>query len=229
MPTPSYAAAAQPFVPRSGLPWEVRPRSFSSWWDTMALIIGSPTRAFLQMRQYGGLGSPIMFSVWGIGMPMALILLLLLPIVLLVAFAVGSEEGPGTGFAIAGIGTLGLLMLFVVNVFITATITALIIAAVYHVCLIVVGGARQGYETTFRVFSFVQGAMFPLGLLLALVPFGGLIHVVWSIVLLILGLSRAHEIPGERATFAVLLPYGVCCALGFGLFVVIMIAGAMHG
>jgi hypothetical protein len=230
MAATSYAAAsaAQQFVPRSGLPWEVRPRSFSSWWDTMALIIGSPNRAFTQMRQYGGLGSPIMYSIWGIGLPMGVIMLLLSPILILVAIGVGSEEGPAAGFAIAGIGALVALAIFILNVFITATIGAMIAAAVYHVCLIIVGGARQGYETTFRVFSFVQGAMFPIGLVLALVPAGGLIHAVWMIVLLILGLARAHEVPGEKATFAVLLPYGACCVLGIGVFVLMMVAGSMQ-
>jgi len=206
--------------PRSGLPWEVQGLRFRTWWETMSLVLGQPSLAFSMMRQAGGLGNPILFNLWGFGAPLMALALLAIPVVLVIAI-IGANKGEPA--AAAGIAVGVMLALFValaLYILLVVTIGAIIGSAVIHVCLLMVGGAKQGFETTFRVVSFSQGAIAPVGLLLGCVPYlGALIHMVWIIVLTIIGISKAHEIPGGKAALAVLLPAGVCVGLTIGLVI----------
>ena len=71
-----------------------------------------------------------------------------------------------------------------------------------------VKGARNGFEATFRVVAYGYSANIFL-----VVPFcGGLLAGVWAIILYIIGLREAHETTGGKAALAVFLPVVVCCA-----------------
>ena len=95
-------------------------------------------------------------------------------------------------------------------------------SGILHLCLLIVGGAREGFEATARVYSYAMGSTS----LFQWVPIcGGLIGLIWSLVLQIIGLSRAHGIGGGRAAAAVLMPLALCCVLG--VVVVVMFAGAI--
>jgi hypothetical protein len=107
-----------------------------------------------------------------------------------------------------------LLPLFVV-------IVLFIGSGIVHLCLMIVGGANQPFETTFRVFAFSQGSAGPL----QIIPIcGGVISGVWALVCNCIGLARAHETDTGRAVLAVFLPVIVCC--GGGLLIAFMF-GAM--
>jgi hypothetical protein len=81
--------------------------------------------------------------------------------------------------------------------------------------LMIVGGANQPFETTFRVLAFSQGSTGPL----QMVPVcGGLISGVWALVCTCIGLARAHETDTGRAVVAVFLPVVVCCGGLLALF-----------
>ena len=87
-------------------------------------------------------------------------------------------------------------------------------SAVVHLCLMIVGGANQSFETTFRVLAFSQGSTGPL----QIIPIcGGLIAGVWALVCNCIGLARAHETDTGRAVLAVFLPLIVCCGGVFTL------------
>ena len=84
----------------------------------------------------------------------------------------------------------------------------------------IVGGANQPFETTFRVLAFTQGSASPL----QIIPLcGGLISGVWALVCNCIGLARAHETDTGRAVLAVFLPLIVCCGGG------VLIAFMFHG
>jgi hypothetical protein len=73
---------------------------------------------------------------------------------------------------------------------------------VFHVLLVLLGGARHGVQTTARVLCFAYSPM-----LFVVVPFlGGVIGGVWTIVLTVIGLSEAHRTERWRAALAILLP-----------------------
>jgi hypothetical protein len=92
-------------------------------------------------------------------------------------------------------------------------------SAVVHVVLMLTGGAARGFGATLRVMCYSQTTSVAI-----LVPmFGGIIQLVWVVVLQIMGLSQAQRITGGKAAVAVLLPIAVCCGcmvllLGFGAY-----------
>src|SRR5207253_10132063 len=91
---------------------------------------------------------------------------------------------------------------------------------IVHVCLMIVGGANQSFETTFRVIAVAQGSTGPL----QMIPVcGGLIAGVWALVCNCIGLARAHETDTGRAVLAVFLPLIVCC--GGVLLIAFMFGG----
>jgi hypothetical protein len=101
-------------------------------------------------------------------------------------------------------------------------IGAFIWCGILHASLWIVGGAREGFEATLRVYSYAAGST----TLFQWIPFcGGIINFIWSLVLQVYGLSRAHEISGGKAALAVLLPIGLCCLVVFGCL--ILFAGAL--
>ena len=81
-------------------------------------------------------------------------------------------------------------------------------SGIFHLCLMIVGGAKQPFETTFRVVCFAGGSANPL---LVIPICGGLIAGIWKIVLYCIGFARAHETDTGRAVLAVILPVIVCC------------------
>jgi hypothetical protein len=204
-----YSVSPQYTGPRPGLPWEVEQQSIGCWFRTTGIILGSPTRAFSMMRQYGGMGGPMLFGIYGLGMPIAAALVLIIPLVLLIALAAGGNDALQAAGGVLII-SLVVAVFALVYALIVPTLGALISAAIYHVLLLLVGGARQGFETTFRVVSFAQGSLFWL----IIIPYiGPTVMGVWSLVLLIIGLSKAHEVPAGKVALAIFLPLIVCTGL----------------
>ena len=117
-------------------------------------------------------------------------------------------------------GGLGWIFLLILTPLFVA-IGMFVASAILHVCLMIVGGAKQSFETTFRVVCFAEGSASPL----LVIPFcGGLITGIWKIVLYCIGLARAHETDTGRAVIAVLLPLIVC--FGGMIFLIAMMFGA---
>jgi hypothetical protein len=104
---------------------------------------------------------------------------------------------------------------------IMVAISVFIMSGIYHVMLLILGGARHGFEATFRVVCFAQATY-----LFMLVPFcGSIVAPVWAIVLEIVGLSQTHQIGGGKAAAAVLLPLVIFCCCCVGL--VLLFAGTL--
>jgi hypothetical protein len=214
------SAAGNPYSPnalypglRSGLPWENEPRSLGCFFRTVGMVLGSPTQAFSVMRQYGGLGGPLLFNVYAVGMVMALIALIALPILGIVAAAGGFGNINGQDLALgAAFVALGVMIGASFYGVMLTLIFPLVWAGITHLMLMLVGGAKQGFETTFRVICFGYFSIFLPGMFINLVPYlGGFVVMIWTIVVLAHGLARAHETSGGRATAALLLPMGLCC------------------
>jgi hypothetical protein len=188
----------------------------------MSVVLQSPANAFSMMRQYGGLGGPLLYNLYAVAMIMVLVALIVLPILAVVGvFGVGNNNNGGAvilGVAAVVVAVIAITLFYAV---IWVVVVPLVWAAIIHVSLMVIGGAKHGFETTFRVICFGCFSVLPPSMFLNLVPYLGFFAaVVWTVVVLIYGISRAHEISGGKATAAVLLPVGVCC--GFGLLLAIL-------
>ena len=206
-------------APRSGLPWENRQGRpfFSAFIETLQMILSRPALAFTAMKREGGLGDPLIYVL--IGGTFGLLVHFFYRFLFISFNIFVDRSDPFTRLGIVGIGWVVLLIftpvLIVVGVFINA--------AIVHVCLMLVGGAKQSFETTFRVVCFACGSVYPL----LIVPLcGSLVVGIWGLVLYCIGLARAHETDTGRAVLAVLLPLVICCGGVFLLFMLGLLGAA---
>jgi len=202
---------------RTGLPWENRASStfFNALFKTIVMVLTKPNEAFRIMRREGGLGDPVLFMLM-MGTIGAVVSVVFSMIMQGIGISSGDHAlGALFGGAVGSVFLLVLAPVFVlVGLFIAAGIT--------HVCLMIVGGANQSFETTLRVFSYGSGS----ANVFQLVPFcGGMIAGIYGIVVNCIGLAQAHETDLWRAVVAILLPVVVCCGGGF-LLVLLVIGGA---
>ena len=214
---PPPAAAAD----GTGLPWERRAElGFAkAWFETVSLLITRPSEAFTMMRPEGGLTDPLLFGLIG-GCAGSIVSLI---------FQGLFQSIPGFSsrnylFDFAGLGPWGFIIIYAALMPVFVVLGLFIGGGVLHLCLMLVGGANRSFETTFRVACYTAGS----ANLFSMVPIcGGLIAMVYNIVLECIGLSRAHQTTTGKALMAIFLPLLVCCVVclllgivlgGFGAF-----------
>lgn len=210
------AATAEPAVPRGGLPWDERQTKglWNAFIETLQMVLSRPVAAFTAMKREGGLGEPLLYAI--IGGTFGAVFAITYNFVLR-SFTPFEDRHGAMAHVFGGLGWIFLLVLTPLFV----VIGMFIASAILHVCLMIVGGAKQSFETTFRVVCFAEGSVSPL----LVIPFcGGLIVGIWKIVLYCIGLARAHETDTGRAVIAVLLPLIVCC--GGLLLLMFVVLGA---
>src|SRR6266705_3670309 len=210
------ASILEPAVRRSGLPWDERQTKglLNAFIETLQMVLSKPVAAFTAMKREGGLGEPLLYAIIGgtFGGVFAVTYNFALR-----SFASFGDRHGAMEHLFGGIGWIFLLVLTPLFV----AIGMFVVSAILHVCLMIVKGAKQSFETTFRVVCFAEGSASPL----LVIPFcGGLITGIWKIVLYCIGLARAHETDTGRAVIAVLLPLIVCC--GGIIFLIAMMFGA---
>jgi len=104
-------------------------------------------------------------------------------------------------FQSVGIAALSVCLPFILIV------SLFVWSGILHVLLMMVRGANNGFEATFRAVAYSMGAYVFLA-----VPFcGALLTGIWTAVLAIIGLKEAHGTTGGKAAFAVLFPLIMCC------------------
>ncbi len=211
------ASISGPAAPRSGLPWDERQTKglLNALIETLQMVLSRPVAAFTAMKREGGLGEPLLYAIIGgtFGGVFALTYNFALR-----SFTPFGDRHNALAHLFGGLSWIFLLVLTPLFV----VIGVFVASAILHVCLMIVGGAKQSFETTFRVVCFAEGSVSPL----LVIPFcGGLIVGIWKVILYCIGLARAHETDTGRAVIAVLLPLVVCC----GAFLLLMfgVLGAM--
>jgi hypothetical protein len=198
--------------PRNGPPWEAEGPSPGSFWATIKEFFSDVSGFFATMRVEGGIGLPLLFmlicaAIGGLGYA--------LQQAALAAVGVAMPGGamPDNPAETAGF-FVGLILGGLCGVAFIALLISFISSAIYHVMLLLLGGANNGFEATYRVVAYTSGLSF----LMYLIPCcGNYIGGLASIVLTIVGLAYGHDTSGWRAAGAVLLPMGVCCIAGIGL------------
>ena len=193
----------EPAAPRSGLPWDERQTKglLNAFIETLQMVLITPVAAFTSMKREGGLGEPLLYAV--IGGTFGGVFAVTYNFALRSFGSFGDRHG-AMEHLFGGIGWIFLLVLTPLFV----AIGMFVVSAILHVCLMIVGGAKQSFETTFRVVCFAEGSASPL----LVIPFcGGLVVGIWKIVLYCVGLTHAHETDTGRVVIAVLLPLIVCC------------------
>ena len=205
---------------RTGLPWENREGRtlINALIDTLMMIFTRPEEAFSIMKRDGGFGDPLVYTVI-LGTVGGVISIGFSLIMQSVGIMGGRQPGIGS---LLGFGVGSVFLVLLVPIFLA--VGTFIGAAIMHVCLMIVGGANQSFETTFRVLCYASGSANAL----QIVPFcGGLLAFLATLILNCIGLARAHETDTWRAVVAILLPLVVCCG-GLAVLVAVFI-GSLAG
>lgn len=207
---------------RNGPAWEWR-ENLGFWRAlimTLREVLLTPGECFSLARRSGGFSRPLGFNIL-----MVFLVILIFTGFNMLLYVVnptlaarvhpeifGNEGVVGTG-ASGGVLTgmvLGVLFAMALVVPIIITIKAFVVAAILHVCLLVLGGAKHGFEATFRTVTYVGGSATALNL----IPFvGQFIGMAVFVVLSIIGLARMHETQMWRCVLAVLIPTVLFIAL----------------
>jgi hypothetical protein len=98
-------------------------------------------------------------------------------------------------------------------------IALIIVAGIMHLFVIIVGANKNGFIATLRVIGYSQSAS-----VFQLIPFvGGLIGLVYYIVLYVIGIRELHETTTNKAAWAVFLPVILCCVCVLLVFILVLI------
>lgn len=208
---------------RTGPPWENPGPVFGRFVETMRGVLLDPTALFRSMRRTGGLGRPLTFGIAG-----TLIGSLIGSLWQMMFMAGGGTFSDPSFGGEAAVATLFSSGCIIVVVPVVSVLAMFIAAGVYHLMLMLLGAARQPFETTMRVVAYSMGST---SLLQILPVCGSLVAAVWALVAYIIGLAQAHEISTGKAAAAVLIPVAVCCVIGILFYAAILAVflGAVAG
>jgi len=197
------ALTLEPETDGTGDSWEGR----DSFFDLAALfrmvgdVLLSPGETFSRMRRAGDMGSPLLFGV-ALGTISMLVGLVMNFFLQSLGF-LGSQ-----GEMKEALLSTGIILFLAATSPVWVALGLFISSAIYHVVLLFVGGAKSGFEATFRVVAYVGGATS----LIQIIPLcGGVVAAVWNIVAAVIGLREIHDTTTGKALLAVLLPIVFCC------------------
>ena len=198
-------AVPAPFAGRSHTAWEAEDSqwSFRGLMATLRESLFSPSAFFQKMNVTGGLTNPLLYAmITGMVGWMAYYFW---EIVFHDTFRDLLPSKAHSGlvvFAETGLAVKALVTPFML------IIGLFIWAGILHLLLLLVRGAKNGFEATFRVVSYINGA----SVFLVLPLCGGLLCGIWTLVLAVIGIRDAHGTSGGKAAFVVLFPLILCCA-----------------
>lgn len=204
-------------TPGGSIPWEEREqRGFlAAFVENTKEVLTGPTRFYQRMPVTGGIPSPLLYGLLAGYLGLVATALYNAGINTALGTSLGHFTGASDMQQAMHLlqGGAGLVIQVVLGPF-QIVIGLFLVSAIYHVLLMLFGGARKGFEATFRVACYSQAAS-----VLGVVPVcGGLASAVYVIVLNIIGLSEAHGIGRGLAAAAVLVPILlVCCCCAAGL------------
>ena len=189
-------------------PWESGEGFAWAFLRTTKEVLFSPTQFFRKVAKGEGYWSPLIYGVVSavIGAGVSI----------LWQWLVFSQLFPIRIIPTIPLFSISLVVITITLPFLVA-LSILIGSGVTHLCLMIVGGNKKGFESTFRLVSYSFG-----GYLFGIIPFlGNPIGGVYSLILTILGVRECHGISTGKAVLAVLLP--IIVAVGLGIIVAIFL------
>jgi hypothetical protein len=170
-------------------PWEDRGSygTLNAYFQTATKLLTTPVSFFAKLPTSGGYGNPILFAAMSI--PIGVVLSYLW---------IGLFKGTGFG-GIFGL-LIGMSCAFVSGL-IFVPIGLAIWSGLLHLCLLVMGAAREGFEATFRVVAYST-----VTTIFNAIPYIGSLVSLWSLVLNVIGLRETHKTSTGKAVAAVAIP-----------------------
>jgi hypothetical protein len=203
--------AAPPPGPMARLPWEEPGRPFvEALFETVKLFVTRPSEAYARMAVEGDLIRPVLYAIilgW-VGVFFAQVFNIAMG-----GFQMGMMRRWGmNASAVSPMVNIAIIVAAPLLVIIGLAIQTV----VFHLVLMLIGGATRGFDATLRACCYAGTAQ-----LAGIVPVcGGLVGLVWAIVLLVIGIATAHRTTQGKAALAVILPGVLCCACGVVLAIV---------
>jgi hypothetical protein len=213
--TPAQEFVAPPITPQHYVPWEDRQRlgflpAFSQTWSDSVF---RPAEFFRRAPKTGNLGAVLLYAI--LIVTTGGLLSIFWQYLFWDTFSNWQDLENIVGQEL----TRNMLGAWAILLPVFAVIGIFITSFIFHVCLMITGSSRNGYEATLRGLCYSYGPY-----LFVLVPFcGGLIAGVWTFVLMIIGWREMHESTTGRVVLAVLLPFILCCGA------ILMLAWSLAG
>jgi hypothetical protein len=210
----SYEGQVREISSEEYTPWESGEGFIAAFFRTTQEVLFSPTKFFKKVAAGKGYGSPFIFAmisgVIGIGV-------VLLWQWLFFSGMVPPQIRSATAYGLIRIFAIILIPFWVAfGIFIGSAIT--------HLCIMIVGGNRKGFEATFRALSYSYSAM-----LFYIVPvIGNFAGGIYFLILAIIGVREGHKISTGKAAIGVLLPF-IIAIVGILLAILIPLFMALSG
>jgi hypothetical protein len=189
---------------------------------TVRQVLSTPAATLRDMKGDGGFGSPLFFYV--------LLGTLSGWVVMLYQFAmylVNPELLLGNAAGEVGLGMVVLVFVaFMIVMPAVLVVGAFVSSGMFHLGLMICGGANRPFEVTLRAFCYVSGA----SSVFQLIPVcGSYVYTIAAVIFLVIGFKEAQRTDILRSLFAVFLPMILCCgaAIAFAVIVAGIAAGAV--
>ena len=224
--TPPGSAPPQP-LEETPPPLEATPRGplFAAFVETLKQVLTEPARFFDRLPAKGSTAAPLGFAVaclWAGSFVGAILERAMANAADYAALLDKAREQLGDNASFGSIrpwleylqpgpwSSVLLRSLFLTPI--GAVVGVYITAGLNHLFLMLPGKAPRGFDATFRATAYACAP----ALLLAVPEVGGLVALVWAIVLMTMGLARVHKVPSAASFGAVIAPYIVLCCCGCG-------------
>lgn len=231
---PSTALEAEPVYPVTPPPsqeitagdrpsvapaWERRPevKLFPAFFITIREVLFEPGPTFARLPITGQLMRPTTFYLMLLVIQYALAYLFY---AVYIPFAGASTELQRSGISVA----LAEIILPFALLLLAALAIGLNFAAagIFHLVLMLLGGANKSYEATYKVLCYSNCAH-----LFAFVPcVGSIAALVFFYIASIIGLQKVHGTETWKAAVAMILPGALCCIALVGAFTFIILAAS---
>ncbi len=206
-PAAHVQSEEEPYDEEKECPWEERESygTLNAFFQTASKCILTPTRFFSKLPTSDGYLNPILFVA------------MILPITAVVTYL---WIGLFRGMHLTGlIGLFFLASLLFLLAEIVLPISLAIWSGILHLCLYLLGGAREGYQATFRVVSYCS----VVGLFNAVPFIGSLGSFLYGLVLTTIGLRETHKTTTAKAVGAWAIPLGIFIIIGL----IVAVTGAI--
>lgn len=190
-------------APTGSTPWEDMASLgiVTAFFRTIKEVLFAPTAFFKKMPVSSGLAPPLFYGVI-LGFVGGLIAILLQFGLFGSMGSVPEMEGMEGMERNFQLFQTTFIIIYAIFLPILIAIGLFIMSAVFHVCLLIVGAGKRGFEATFRVVAYTNSTQ-----VFALLPVvGGFIALIYNLVLWTIGFRESHRTTTGRAFIAVLLP-----------------------
>jgi hypothetical protein len=218
-PQPSKIIGTPIEEPTGSTPWEDMAilGFFRAFFRTMKEVLFSPTVFFRRMAVDKGISNPLFYGVITSFLATIIALLGQYAVAGFIGSFIGGEDMKG----MEGVNLFQVTFILIYAFFfpILAAIVLFIGSGILHLCLLIVGAGKRGFETTFRVVAYTCSTQ-----VFSLVPFiGPFIYFFYTLVVYVIGLRESHRTTTGRALIAVLLPMVIVLFfIGLIVFAVIL-------